>query len=265
VSVKSRTRFVVPAAALLALLFVGALPTPAEAQRRFRRPARVVVVAGSPYYAYPYWARDPWFQWRRYAPYGLRDASASVRIDAEPREAQVFIDGYYAGRVDQFDGVFQRLRVEPGGRTLTLFLEGYQTEEQHLYLRPGTDQRIRVTLRPLGPGERSIAPAPATALVPDNERQGAVEPAAAAMTSDRQASGLTAVRYGTLALRVQPADAEIVVDGVRWGTGAAGAPVTIRLSEGRHRVEVRRAGQQAYAEDVLIRRDRTLTVNVALD
>jgi len=41
-------------------------------------------------------------------------ADASVRLDVSPRDAEVYVDGYYAGVVDDFDGILQRLRVEPG-------------------------------------------------------------------------------------------------------------------------------------------------------
>jgi hypothetical protein len=71
-------------------------------------------------------------------------------------------------------------------------------------------------------------------------------------------------RFGTLALRIQPGDAEILIDGERWETPAGGDRVAIQLAEGRHRVEVRKAGFTTYAEDVLIRRDSTLSLNVSL-
>ncbi len=42
-----------------------------------------------------------------------------VRINLEPREsrneAQVLVDGAHAGAVDDFDGLFQRLALPPGG------------------------------------------------------------------------------------------------------------------------------------------------------
>ena len=52
---------------------------------------------------------------------------ASVRLDVKPKEAEVYVDGYYAGMVDDFDGTFQRLRVEPGEHEIELWLDGYRT------------------------------------------------------------------------------------------------------------------------------------------
>jgi hypothetical protein len=276
-----RSRVVAASLVASALLMVAIIPSTAEAQRRTRRGTPVVVIGGYGYYHH--WMYDPWYQWGRYGypPYGYRygvqDLTASIRIDAEPRQAQVFVDGYYAGVVDEFDGVFQRLRVEPGGRTISIFLEGYRTEEQRLYLRPGTDQRLRLTLEPLASGERSQAPAPPSAAVgqddqfalPDDRRMGPdaeTGPGARAMPPPRERGVQQAptARFGTLSLRVRPSDAEVFIDGERWAGSTESDAILIQLSEGPHRVEVRRDGMATYEENVLIRRDRTMTLNVSL-
>ena len=82
---------------------------------------------GYPYYGYPYYGY----------PYGYAyDNSASLRLQVSPREAEVFIDGYYAGTVDDFDGTFQRLHVEPGDHELELFMPGHRSYQQKVYLQP---------------------------------------------------------------------------------------------------------------------------------
>ena len=40
--------------------------------------------------------------------------TGELRLQVQPRDAQVFIDGSYAGTVDDFDGTFQSLRLEEG-------------------------------------------------------------------------------------------------------------------------------------------------------
>ena len=70
--------------------------------------------------------------------------------------------------------------------------------------------------------------------------------------------------FGTLSIRVQPSDADIVIDGERWVAPAGLDRVAIELSEGRHHVEVRKDGFAQYEEDVLIRRAVTMTLNVSL-
>lgn len=272
-SFKPRVRPFVFSALAAALLLVTALPSPAEAQRRYRR--QVVVVGG---YPYPYWGYRSWNQWGPWGPYGyppygygygyIADVSSALRLDVAPREAQVFVDGYYAGLVDEFDGVFQRLRVQPGGHVITLYLDGYRTVAQELYLRPGSDQRVKLALEPLAAGERSEPPTPPQEDRPEPADRGPqyrgdprngveVEP-------QRQAPPPAVARFGTLSLRVQPADAEILVDGERWNGVLDQERVVIQLSEGRHRVEIRKSGLSTYTEEVLIRRDRTMTLNVSL-
>jgi hypothetical protein len=49
-----------------------------------------------------------------------------LRIKVKPREARVMVDGTFAGVVDDFDGNFQKLRLEPGSHNIELQAEGFQ-------------------------------------------------------------------------------------------------------------------------------------------
>ncbi len=55
----------------------------------------------------------------------------------KPRQAAVYVDGYYAGIVDDFDGIFQRLHVDSGGHRIELRLAGYETLSVDLHVQPG--------------------------------------------------------------------------------------------------------------------------------
>ena len=62
-----------------------------------------------------------------YAPshsYGARVYYGDVRLQVQPRDAAVYVDGYYAGVVDDFDGVFQRLTLEAGPHQIELDAPG---------------------------------------------------------------------------------------------------------------------------------------------
>jgi hypothetical protein len=48
------------------------------------------------------------------------DDESSPQLQVTPRETEVFVDGYFAGKVDDFDGRFQRLHVQPGEHELTV-------------------------------------------------------------------------------------------------------------------------------------------------
>jgi hypothetical protein len=66
---------------------------------------------------YPWWPR-PWYP-HPYSPY--YDMRAFLRLDVKPRNASVYVDGYYAGIVDDFDGIMQSLPLPPGGHEITLY------------------------------------------------------------------------------------------------------------------------------------------------
>src|SRR5579871_6027725 len=63
---------------------------------------------------YPWWQRPvyPYPYFPLYAP------SAQVRVMVTPKNAGVYVDGFYAGIVDDFNGFFQRLTLAPGGHEI---------------------------------------------------------------------------------------------------------------------------------------------------
>jgi hypothetical protein len=60
-----------------------------------------------------------------------------VRLKIEPKDAQVYIDGYYVGVVDSFDGAFQKLGLDSGGHRVELKAEGYEPLEFEVLITPG--------------------------------------------------------------------------------------------------------------------------------
>jgi PEGA domain len=71
-------------------------------------------------------------------------------------------------------------------------------------------------------------------------------------------------QFGTLSIRAQPADAEIFVDGEQWHFPESDRRLVLEISEGPHRVEIRRAGLEPYATTIYIRPGQTTTLNVSL-
>ena len=255
------------------LIFAGlfgatllATPAIADAQGRravrVARPSRVVVVGG---YYRPFFY-DPWY----FSPYsqGTRrdygyyprvyDVSASLRLQVAPRETEVFIDGYDAGTVDEFDGVFQRLRIEPGEHTLELYLPGHRRVERKIYLQPGREFRVRLTMEPIGAGEAEPARPVARQLPAAGATQlpsaGATEPPFAGSTPRRvpgrprpRASNIES-SFGELALRVQPGDAMVTIDGEQWEGAPDDQRLVVQLGAGPHRVEVRKDGYRTTTQ-----------------
>src|SRR5471032_1575380 len=96
------------------------------------------------FYPYPY---PPVYR----AGYG---AEGSLRIEATPKDAEVYVDGYYAGIVDDFDGVFQRLHTRPGAHEIELYLDGFRTVKQNVYLPVNDTFKIKYTMEKLAAGEQ---------------------------------------------------------------------------------------------------------------
>ena len=89
----------------------------------------------------------------RFLPYRYAQPDASVHLDVTPHDAEVYVDGYYAGVVDDFDGMLQRLRVEPGQHEITLYHDGYRAVHQRVYLTRDRTFKIKQQMEKLPAGE----------------------------------------------------------------------------------------------------------------
>ena len=52
--------------------------------------------------------------------------SGAVRLKVKPADASVYVDGFYVGIVDDFDGAFQRLKLEPGPHKIEIRAQQHQ-------------------------------------------------------------------------------------------------------------------------------------------
>jgi hypothetical protein len=222
---------------------------------KFRRSFRVIAfVAATSLCAVPTTAAaQDWRSGQRAQPAGDRvQYSASVRILAAPRQADVFVDGSYAGTVDDFDGAFQRLRLRPGTHEIALYLNGYRTERQRFYAAPNSQRQIRFSLNPLRRGERNDRP-PMGRGAGDWRDSNWNRPSGYAPSAP-------SLRYGTVSVTVNPYDAEIWVDGQRWSRDVRG----MQLPVGRHRVEIRRAGYRSQVREFSLNEGGPLRISVSL-
>lgn len=63
--------------------------------------------------------------------------SGSLRLKIDPKQAQVYVDGYYVGVVDSFDGLFQKLDLDGGGHKIELKADGFQPIDFEVLITPG--------------------------------------------------------------------------------------------------------------------------------
>lgn len=69
--------------------------------------------------------------------YGYGFDIGELRLQVSPRHAQVFVDGYYAGTVDDYDGAFQALKLESGAYSIQIVAPGYGTLDFDVRINPG--------------------------------------------------------------------------------------------------------------------------------
>lgn len=205
---------------------------------------------GYPYYGYPY------------------DISGSLRLQVTPREAEVFVDGYYAGTVDNFDGTFQRLHVLPGDHDLEVFLPGHRSYQQKVYLQPGKTFNVRHAMEPLGPGEAEPARPEGrprrTGPPSRSQRQPPIAPPDRDAEPNQDPGRTSPSEFGSLSLRVQPGDASITINGEAWESSGANERLIVQLGPGVHHVQIRKDGYRTYMTDITIRPGETTTLNVAM-
>jgi hypothetical protein len=98
---------------------------------------------------YYYYDRGGWFPYAaydsayRFDPYRSGYPTGEVRIDVDERFAEVWVDGYYAGTVDDFDGIFQGLTLEEGTYNIEIVAPGYEPLVFDIRIQPGE----RITYR----------------------------------------------------------------------------------------------------------------------
>lgn len=213
-----------------------------------RRPGQVVVVPapgwpwGYPYPPYPH----------GYPPYGrvFTDWERSrVRLDVSPEDAEVFVDGYYAGVVDDYNGIFQRLTLHAGPHLVEIRKPGYRSLVIELNLYPGQTVTYRAKMEQSSDGEESRASA--VPFAPGYE-EGAVLPPVDEPSGD-------------VKLDVSPDDAAIYADGFYVGiVDDFNGGQHLRLTLGRHHLVFVREGYQTLEVDLSVTREDMITYRASL-
>jgi hypothetical protein len=190
--------------------------------------------------------------------------SSSARLEVTPKETEVYVDGYLAGSVDDFDGFAQRLRIPSGEHELEFYLAGHRSIREKVMFQPGETYRITHRMEPLATGETApVRPRPdPTAAPPAPPERGQYDALGNARRGMPEAAPSTTA--ASISIRVQPADAAILIDGERWEASDQSAPLVVQVNEGTHRVEVRKDGYQPFSTSIQTRAGEVSTLNVSL-
>ncbi len=145
-----------------------------ERTRPYYRPGGRGYYPYDPYYLYGYGAfglgafyYDPFWWGSPYGYYGgygypgygggyydrqeLEDGvKGGIKLKVTPDDAEVLVDGYYVGRVDEFNGVFQRLNILAGPHRIEIRAPGYETLALDVRVEPRETISYHGGLQPLG-------------------------------------------------------------------------------------------------------------------
>jgi hypothetical protein len=115
-------------------------------------------IGQGPFLTFGRFAFWPWGAWLPIPLYGGYTApgayepplegapSGGVQLDVEPRRAQVFVDGSYAGLVEEFSGYFHHLELPAGPHDISIVADGYEPLSLHVIVSPGATLSQRGTL-----------------------------------------------------------------------------------------------------------------------
>ena len=80
---------------------------------------------------------------------GYAEDQGGIRLQMNPKQAEVFADGYYVGTVDDFDGISQRLALDSGTHKLEIRADGYEPFVLDVNILREQTIKYKGVLRPL--------------------------------------------------------------------------------------------------------------------
>lgn len=107
------------------------------------------IAASSGYYGGYLGAYDPWYGWSpAYAPAVSESHDAgALRLKVKPVDAKVYVDGYFVGLVDDYDGIYQRLHLDAGPHRIEMRLPEHQTLSVDVMIQPDFTMTYRGALK----------------------------------------------------------------------------------------------------------------------
>jgi hypothetical protein len=122
---------------MLLCIAAGMMILPAAA---FGRPVRIFVAPAYGWGGYsPYWGAYPY----GYGYYGYAPATGAVKFDTHVKDAEVYIDGAYAGTV----GKLKSVNLRPGSYDIELRALGRTQFDKKVYVAAGKTLHLNPDLR----------------------------------------------------------------------------------------------------------------------
>jgi len=191
---------------------------------------------------------------------------AQVRTLVEPAKARVYVDGYYAGIADDFDGLLQRLNVSPGRHEITFRHEGYRSHTFSIYANRDQTLKLRYDMvKGSGESRDSIGEEDRRSGRDEMDRDDMDRDSARETDRSREVDAEKPYAppsregdRGEVVLEIEPGDASVYVDGEFYGKAAQ--LTRLELPTGRHRIEVVRPGYKTEETEVNVLGEATRVV-----
>ncbi|HEY3175717.1 MAG TPA: PEGA domain-containing protein [Candidatus Polarisedimenticolia bacterium] len=241
------------------------------------RSPRVSIRVGGFYgYGYSYW-NSPYYGYYGYYPgypayYGgpgyLPDVGF-IDTDIQPEETAVYVDGEYAGTVDDFDGFPDYLSIPTGRHTLTFKADGYRSVSRSVRVPRGGVLSMDFSLT-RGSGNEEPAPRDERGepTAPRSDAEGRTSrPRGEVQMEGEEGAEEGEAEPGLIRLNVTPTDASVYMDGEFLGTASRVSRLhgDLRLAPGEHRIEVVRPGYVSISRSVKVASGDRRTLDLALE
>jgi hypothetical protein len=207
-----------------------------------------------PYPGYP-WGGYPWYPypwgWGYPRPEAIvaEWATSYVKLEVSPKDATLHVDGHYAGRVEEFSGLFRNLTLPAGPHVVEIRKPGYYTLVLELNLQPGQTITYKRTMEPVEPGAGVSSEPPLPGEPPAGDPEQFIQ------------------IPGDVRFDVTPKDAEVYADGYYAGLTSdfSGSGQHLVLTPGQHHIELRAKGYETVGFDVMIRSGQTVDYRNTLE
>jgi hypothetical protein len=105
---------------------------------------RTAIIAGPAFGPYGWYGwSGPYYGPYPYGPFSAAPATGQIKLDTDVKDAEVFINGNYAGIVKQL----KTMMMTPGKYDISIHAPGRQSFEQQVYILAGKTLKLHPDLR----------------------------------------------------------------------------------------------------------------------
>jgi len=250
--------------AVAAGVLLGTLSAPFPAEAHGRHGAVYVGAGFGGFYGWgPYWGWGaPYWGWGwgpgpyGYAPgngmlgYAMMSGMGGLDVDVKPNRAEVWVDGKYVADARDLDGDPSYLWLKQGKHHVVVYKAGFKSFDEDVDVSAGVLRQLKLQL--VKGDSQPPAPSARDARAPEAQVESVPPPPSPAVEPQEG-----------VALRVEPRDATVYVDGKYLGIARElGA---LPLPAGHHRIELARPGYKELSQEFDVEAGRRTDLALSME